>query len=204
MKKGVGLAIAVERIMGFAPQMGGVFSAADLASVIGGGADLYNQRMIGRLVRAGIISRVLKGLYATKNCDLWTLSARVSEYSYVSMDSSLARHGLTGSVPQRSLSVVYNGRKRTVSAPSGSVHFYSISPEFYFGFSKLTSGVNMADPEKAFIDLLYFYVKGARFLIDPLKDVNVERLDKKKLFAYLKKHKNPKFIKFVKGCLKIS
>jgi hypothetical protein len=59
----------------------------------------------------------------------------------------------------------------------------------------------MADTEKAFIDLLYFYVKGARFLIDPLKDVNIEKLDRKKLLAYLKKYKNPKFVKFVKGFL---
>ena len=201
MKKGVGLAMAVERIMEFASQMGGVFSVADLASIIAGKTDLYNQRMILRLVRAGIVSRVLKGFYAAKGCDLWILSARISERSYVSMDSALAKPGLTGSVPQRSLSVVYNGRKKTVNTPSGSIHFYSISPKFLFGFSKLPSGVNMADPEKAFIDLLYFYVKGARFLIDPLKDVNIGKLDRKRLFVYLKRYKNPKFVKFVKGFL---
>lgn len=201
MKKGAGLAIAVARIMEFAPKMGGVFSAADLASIIAGGSNLYNQRMINKLVRAGIVLRVLKGFYCTKNCDLWTVSVRISERSYVSMDSALARHGLTGSVPQRSLSVVYSGRKRTVNASCGSIHFYSIAPKFYFGFSRLPSGVNMADPEKAFIDLLYFYVKGARFLIDPLKDVNVEKLDRKRLFAYLKRYRNPKFVKFVKGHL---
>jgi hypothetical protein len=59
----------------------------------------------------------------------------------------------------------------------------------------------MADPEKAFIDLLYFYVKGARYLIDPMSDVIVDKLNKKRLFAYLKRYKNPKFVKFVKGLL---
>lgn len=201
MKKGANIANAIEKILEFGVQAGGVFSSSDLASIIAGGSDLYNQRMIGRLVRAGIISRVRKGLYVTKNCDLWILSARISEKAYVSMDSALARHGLTGSVPQRSLSIVYCGRKRTVDAPCGSIHFYSIAPEFYFGFSRLSSGANLADPEKAFIDLLYFYVKGAHFLIDPLKDVNIGKLNRKRLFEYLKKYKNPKFVKFVKGVL---
>lgn len=199
MKTGIKLAMAVEKIIEFSPQMKGVFSIADLAGIIAGGTSLYNQRMINKLVRAGIISRVLKGFYVTKNCDLWTLSARINESSYVSMDSALAMHGLIGSIPQRSLSVVCKGRKRTINAPCGSIHFYSILPEFFFGFSKLSSGVSVADPEKAFIDLIYFYVKGASFLIDPLKDVNIEKINKNKLFIYLKKYKNPKFVKFMKS-----
>lgn len=201
MKFRVKLAVVVERLMELTAQMGGVFSVSDLSSMIAGGSKLHNQRMIKRLVDAGIISRVLKGLYVTKNCDLWTLSARISESSYVSMDSALARSGLTGSVPQRSLSVVYTGKKRTIKIPSGAVCFYSISRDLFFGSSRLVSGVNIADPEKAYIDMLYFYVKGASFLIDPLRDVSVERLNKKKLFTYLKRYKNPKFVKFVKGTL---
>lgn len=201
MKKGAGLVKTVERLMELAPQMEGVFSAADLANIIMGGSNLYNQRVIKKLVQSGIIFRVLKGLYVAKNCDLWTLSERISENSYVSMDSALAKLGLTGSVPQRSLSVVYNGRKRTIKTPSGNINFYSISPEFYFGFSRLTSGVNLAEPEKAFIDMLYFYVKGTRFLIDPLNDVNIKKFNNKKLLMYLKKYKNPKFVSFVKRCL---
>ncbi|PIR17098.1 MAG: hypothetical protein COV46_05575 [Deltaproteobacteria bacterium CG11_big_fil_rev_8_21_14_0_20_49_13] len=201
MKSGVKLAVVVESIMGFAPQMGGIFSAAELSSMIAGGNDLVNQRMMKNIVEAGIVSRVLKGLYVTKNCDLWTLSSRISENSYVSMDSALARAGLTGSVPQRSLSVIYTGKKRTVKTPSGAIHFYSISPDLFFGFSKLASGTNLADSEKAYIDMLYFYVKGASFLIDPLKDVSIEKFNKKKLIAYLKRYRNPKFVKFVKGTL---
>lgn len=201
MKKGVNIAKIIEKIIEFGTQMGGVFSTADLASIIGGGSDLYNQRMINKLVRDGIITRVLKGFYTTKNCDLWILSARINNIAYVSMDSALARHGLTGSIPQRSLSVVYGGRKRTISTSYGNIHYYSIKPPLFFGFSKLPSGVNMADPEKAFIDLLYFYVKGGRFLIDPIKDVNLDKLERKKLLVYLKKYKNPKFVKFVRGLL---
>lgn len=201
MKRGAELAVVVEKILEFGPQMGGVFSTSDLSSMIAGRDDLYNQRVIQRLVRAGTIQRILRGLYVTRSCDLWVVSARISGGSYVSMDSALARNGLTGSIPQRSLSAVHKGRKRTVRLQCGDIHFYSISPEFYFGFSRLSSGVNLADSEKAFIDLLYFYVKGARFLIDPLRDVNIEKLDRKKLISYLKKYRNPKFVKFVKGVL---
>lgn len=201
MKRSANLAKAVEKILEFETQMGGVFSVADLSSIIAGGSNLYNQRTIDSLVRAGLIRRIMRGLYVTKNCDLWVASARISEESYVSMDSALARHGVTGSVPQMTLSVVHCGGKKTVDLKKGNINFYSIAPEFYFGFLRNSSGVNIANPEKAFIDLLYFYVKGARFLIDPLKDVNIEKLDRKKLFNYFKKYKNPKFVKFVKGML---
>lgn len=197
MKNGINIANIVEKILGFEAQAGGVFSTSELSSIIGGRKNLYNQRMINRLVRVGIVFRIIKGLYVTKKCDLWVLSARIDEKSYVSMDSAFAKYGLTGSVPERSLSVVHCGRKKTVNTPNGDIYFYSIAPEFYFGFSRLATGVGLADREKAFIDLLYFYVKGAHFLIDPLKDVNVSKLDKKKLFTYLKRYKNPKFVKFV-------
>jgi hypothetical protein len=56
--------------------------------------------------------------------------------------------------------------------------------------------VAVADNEKAYLDLLYYYMRGYRFNIDPFIDVNVSKLDKKKYFSYLKKYKNPKFVKF--------
>jgi predicted transcriptional regulator of viral defense system len=201
MKNASKIAIVVEKIIEIAPQMGGVFSTADLSSLIIGENDLNNQRMISRLVASGILTRVLKGIYVTKDADLHILSHRIDEHSYVSMDSALADAGLTGSVPQRSLSVIHTGRKNEIVLSNGRVYFYSIKPELYFGFSATTSGVNIANPEKAYIDLLYFYMKGTRYLIDPLQDVNVGKLDINNINLYLKKYKNPKFISFVKGSI---
>jgi len=201
MKKPSALAKTVERIMELAAQMGGVFSSADLASIIAGGSDLYNQRMVNRIVNAGLISRVQKGFYVTKNFDLSLLAVRINEASYVSMDSALAMRAVIGTVPKRRLAVVHTGRKRKIITSEGMIIYYSIAPEFYFGFSKQPNGTNVADPEKAYIDLLYFYVKGARFIIDPFSDVHVESLNRKKLYEYLKRYKNFKFVKFVKGLL---
>jgi predicted transcriptional regulator of viral defense system len=201
MKKTSVLAKAVEKVMELAPQMGGVFSYADLASIVAGGSDLYNQRMIKRLVGAEIISRVQKGFYIAKNCDLSLLAVRINERSYISMDSALAMESIIGTVPKRALSVVHTGRKRKIITPAGTINYYSIAPQFYFGFSKRPNCTNVADPEKAYIDLLYFYVKGARFIIDPFSDVHTEDLNRRKLYEYLKRYNNPKFVKFVKGLL---
>ena len=49
------------------------------------------------------------------------------------------------------------------------------------GFSTLKNGVRVADNEKAYLDLLYFYMKGARYVFDPLHEVRVNKLNPKKI-----------------------
>jgi hypothetical protein len=72
----------------------------------------------------------------------------------------------------------------------------------YFGFERVAFGIQLADPEKAFLDLLYFHAKGARFVIDPLKEVALDKLDMRRVERYLRRYRNPRFIAFVKGLLR--
>src|SRR5215831_1168898 len=103
------------------------------------------------------------------------------------MDSVLAKNGLVGTIPRYSVSLVYPGRKTTIETPFGSsVRYFSIRPDLIFGISTLKNGVKVADSEKAYLDLLYYYTKAARFVIDPLKDVSLWKLDLKKIKKYLK------------------
>jgi hypothetical protein len=92
-------------------------------------------------------------------------------------------------------------RSQTLETPFGILRFFSIKKDLVFGTKRLANGVNVADSEKAYLDLLYYYAKGARFVFDPLQEVAIDKFDRKKLNAYLKKYSNPKFVQFVKGTL---
>lgn len=183
------------------PEMGGVFSSSDLSNLIGGGSNLLNSRVKQRLVRNEIVTRVQRGIYVTKKCDFWVLASRLSPNSYISLDSVLSKNGLIGSIPKRFVSAVHPARNRKVTFSGGTVQFHSIREDLIFGTEKLANGVAVADSEKAFIDLLYYYSKGTRFVVDPLSEVDVTKLTPRKIQNYLKKYRNPKFIKFVKGII---
>lgn len=202
MKSYPPLTVLLERIQRIGPTLGGVFSYGDLFNLIGAESGQQNKRTIKKLVKERVLFKVQRGLYTTKDPDLWALGGRIQEGAYVSMDSVLARNLLTGTVPQRSASFIYTGLgRRIVETPFGVLRFFSIKPDLVFGTARLTTGVIVADNEKAYLDLLYYYLRGARFVFDPLTEVDRSRLGLKKLRRYLKRYRNPKFVKFVKGRL---
>ncbi|MCE9623852.1 MAG: hypothetical protein K8R69_00125 [Deltaproteobacteria bacterium] len=198
--KSVPLPRLIDQLRAVGREVGGVFSFGDLCNLIGAGSEIKSAKVITRLVRLGHLRRVVRGLYVGDEPDLWTLGARLKKDAYVSMDSVMAKNGLVGTIPERSVSLVYPGRKTTIEIPGGlSIRFYSIQTDLLFGFFTSENGIQVADSEKAYLDLIYFYTKGASYVFDALKEVNLAKLDRKKLMTYLKRYKNPKFVKFVKG-----
>jgi hypothetical protein len=203
MKKTPSLGPLIGRIKKLGPTLGGVFSYGDLFNLIGAGNEQRNKRAIKRLVREGVLFKVQRGFYVTEEPDLWQLGCRLQKKAYVSMDAVLAKNLLTGTIPRRSVSLVYPGiGRKIVETPVGTITFFSIKKELIFGTSRLANGVAVADSEKAYLDLLYYYSKGARFVIDPLRDVDVAKLDRARLRKYLRKYRNPRFVAFVEGSLK--
>jgi predicted transcriptional regulator of viral defense system len=192
----------VERIGRFSADLGGVFAFSDLWNLIGLRSSDRTAKVVNRLVRDGALFKVRRGVYVTKDADLWVLACRLKERVCISMDSVLAKNVLVGTVPARSVSVIYPGNTATVQTPAGRVRFFKIKKELMFGTVKGPNGVTMADSEKAYLDLLYYYTKGASFVADPLKDVDLWKLDMKKLRKYLRNYKNPKFRKFVEGVIR--
>lgn len=184
-----------------APYQKGIFTYADLSNVISGGSPVANSRIISRLLRECVITKVQRGVYVTEGFDPWLLSATLEPDSYISMDSVLSRNGLVGVTPLDTVSVVaLGGRKRRIKTKTQEIIVHAVTEELYFGFER-RDGVNVADSEKAWLDTLYFYTKGRRYPFDPLREVNIRKLDKKKIEKYLKRYNNPKFVRFVKGLL---
>lgn len=196
----IGLAQKVEK---FAKPLGGVFTFANLSNLVGRGDSIKNRRVIDRLVKEEVVYPIRKRnrIYITKDPDLWTLASRLKPECYITADAVLAKNLLIGTVPG-TISAVYKGReKKLIETPFGNIRFFSASENLMFGFTKIKNGVQVADSEKAYLDLLYFYQKGGRFVADPFQDIKTWNLDKKKIRKYLKAYKNPRFIKFVKNRL---
>lgn len=193
----------LERIGRFAAQQGGVFSYADLFNLLAAGSELQNKRIVQRLLREGVLRKVQRGFYTTGAVDLWALASRLKSGAYISMDSVLAKNGLVGTVAEGSISAVRpGGVGGQVETATGLLRYFGIQRDLAFGFSTRPDGVAVADSEKAFLDLLYYYQKGARFVFDPRSEVRVGKLDPKRLKKYLKSYRNPKFLKFVEGVLR--
>lgn len=201
MNKPVEMLKIVREIERLGPQLGGVFSSSDLANLIGGGSDLKNARAMQRLVREGILLRVRKGIYVAPTFDPWTLASHLAPRSYITMESVLAKKGLIGTMPSGLVSAAHTARPRTFEVAGVRIAIHSISKELLFGIKPLPSGVRAADPEKAFLDLLYFYQKGTRSPIDPLREVRIGALNRRRVQGYLKRYRNPKFVAFALGVI---
>ena len=130
------------------------------------------------------------------------LACRLQPQAYISMDSILAKNGLIGTVPERTVTAVDVGkRKRILETLFGTIRYFSTQKTFIFGVHSSPQGIRIADNEKAYIDLLYYYTKGARFVVDPFQEVRMNKLNQDKIARYLKHYRNPKFVAFVKGTL---
>lgn len=192
-----------QKIEKFGPAMGGVFSYGDLYNLISAGAKIQqHERILKRLIGEKILYKIRRGIYTTALPDLWVLACRLKPGAYVSTDSILAKNLLIGTVPALRVSAVYaSGKKQILRTRFGEIRYFSIQKKLMFGYRPMENGVNVADSEKAYLDMLYFYAKGARFVVDPFRDVAIYKLDLKKLRRYLRQYRNPRFEKFVLGVI---
>lgn len=200
MKNRLSLLQLAQKINKYAGELGGVFTFGDIWNLAGMNSSDRTAKIILRLVREKILHKIRRGLYVTATPDLWILASRLKTKMCISMDSVLAKNGVIGTLPT-GVSAVYPGNPRTFVTPFGNIRFFKIKKNLLFGFQKLPNGVTVADNEKAYLDSLYYYMKGARFVFDPQRDVDLGLLDQKRLRKYLKHYKNQKFRRFVEGLL---
>lgn len=202
MKKSVSDQVVLEKILKHAKALGGIFTTADLYQLMGACHPIANQRAIKRFVDDHILTRIYHGVYVVKDFDSERLAQTLFPTAYFSLETVLIREGLIGALRLNFLSLVTYQRKTVrLFVHDKRIQIYSLQKRLYFGFKKNKQGLLVADREKAYLDLLYFYNRGYKFPIDPKNEVNISKIDQKKLKMYLKRYKNPKFVKFVKGIL---
>jgi len=189
-----------QKLQELSPLQRGVFSAADLKNLIdpANKASLY--RTLKQMQDADIIKVFCRGFYVAKDFDIQVLSQRICPDSYISFGTVLAKKLLIGSVPKYRLLAVKLGQNRIYQNSDFQIEQLAIKPELFTGYENI-NGVNIATPEKAFLDTLYYYQKGMKFSFDIYSDIDYDGLDRKKLIEYLKLYKNKNYVTFVNGVI---
>lgn len=187
-----------QKLLEFAPKIGGVFSLSELSSLF----DISSQQMlwikIKQFEEAGLLKRYSRGIYITQNFDPMILSAKVRTDSYISFGSALAYYKLIGTESPFLISCIVTSK---ASEYKGEVNlsYAKISKNLFFGTAILNNGVRMANAEKAVLDTLYFHQHKKIFYFNIFQDINFSALSKETMDSYLERYANPKFKAFVKN-----
>ena len=183
---------AVERVT--AAQRG-VFSKADLHTLLAEPHPAAFARRVQSLVGAGRVRRFCRGWYVSEPFDLPTLSQRIAPGSYVSFGTVLATELMIGTKPERQLLAAKVGRARSYRGLGYEITHLHIAAHLDFGHETV-AGVRFADVEKAVLDVLYFHLRGRRYPFDLFSDIDFTRLDRERFATYLDRYRNPKFVAF--------
>lgn len=133
-----------------------VFTTADAAACLRL-SNAHASKMLGRLSQSNHIVRLNRGLWGVSE-QIDTL--RLPEYltapypSYVSLQSALYFHGMISQIPAVTYAISL-ARTQRMKTPLGPISIHHVAPLFFFGFQTNASGVKMATPEKALMDVLY-------------------------------------------------
>lgn len=187
-------------IQQWAGDLDGVFTIADLKVVLHEDANTTLFRRIAKLVAAGILVKIKRGVYGTPTATLTAMSSRIEPDSYISTGTVLAQRAIIGSIPAKRIQAVKVGRPRIYRFEQGVIEHLSIDPKYHFGFES-HNGTLWATPEKAFLDVCYYHYKGKVFSFDPASDINYQDLDFATITDYLTRF-DQRFITFFRSTWK--
>lgn len=147
-----------------------VFGTADVAKRAG--IVLSNaSRDLAKLETDGMVTRVRRGLWAVPGHPDFSPYAVVPHLfaerpgGYVSLLSALNLHGMIDQIPPV-VHVVTTAQRPVLNTPVGTYEFYRIQANLFGGFKpyRRIGNFDIATPEKALFDTLYFAArKGRRF-----------------------------------------
>ena len=188
-----------ENLLRLGKNVGGVFSLMELSSVFGENNRVSLHNIVNKFIKSGNLKRYCREIYTIANFDYAVLSAKVRQNSYVSLASALAMHRLIGTEsPFQVFCIVQSKAAYYRGLPN--ISYYSLAKKLYFGFAPNKKGVLIAEPEKAVLDTLYFYLHGKKFYFNIFSDINYNLLNKKRFFTYLELYNNSKFRTFASRC----
>jgi predicted transcriptional regulator of viral defense system len=147
-----------------------------------------------RQERKGFVERVARNIYLNKlarGFELRELAGAVRPHSYISLESALAEWGISSQLPAL-LTCVSATYVRDIKTPSVHITFRKIKKELFWGFNQKKGrylSYNLAEPEKALLDLVYFCRMDA--LPVSLDEIRIESLNRTRLLDYAYKYPLP-------------
>lgn len=157
------------------------------------------KRFLEKWTKEDFLIRFKQGLYGIKD-DLpgeEEIANRLYQPSYLSFEYALAFHNILSEMSHEVTSATTKAT-RNFAFNTRSFVYFTIKQEAFTGFSLIkteTKSFYMADPEKAFVDYLYFVSLGKKSIYERL---DVANLNKKKILSYVQLFKYPKLNKLIK------
>jgi predicted transcriptional regulator of viral defense system len=155
-----------------------VFTTAEVAERAGVALSNASRDLV-ELQQSGMLVRVRRGLWAVQGHPDFSPYAVVPHLfadrpgGYVSLLSALNLHGMMEQIP-RVVHVVTTGQRPRLRTRVGTYEFYRIAPKLFggYGLYRRTGSFDIATPEKALFDTLYFSARrGRRFAALPELEV---------------------------------
>lgn len=122
---------------------------------------------VSLLSKLGWLVRLKKGLYVvitdigslkSNDVSIYTICNALNKDSYISFENALQYHGLFNQMLSTAGAVTFK-RARKYKIKDSGIKFFKIKKSLYFGFTREKSDiglVNIAQKEKAILDMLYF------------------------------------------------
>ncbi len=117
----------------------------------------HASKLLARLHTAKRMIHIARGLWAFHDIDPLIIPQYITAPfpSYISLQTALFFHGMVSQIPQI-IYAVSLARTRKYKLPTASISIHHIDPAFFFGFEmNEKSGIFMATPEKALLDVFY-------------------------------------------------
>lgn len=143
----------------------------------------YNLR---QLTQEGLLSRLKQGLYVLKTDppDEEEIANALYKPSYISFEYALAYYNLLPEMTYQ-ISCATTKPTRLFTVDNTAFVYYTIKVEAYTGYVLVSRGDRqflIAEPEKAFVDYLYFVALGQRTSYN--ERIKTDPLHKEKVFQY--------------------
>lgn len=165
-------------------------------SRLSGLRDFALRKALLRIEEKCLVERIGPSLYLNRfgRTTLEDLAMVIGKPCYISFESALSRYGIVSQEPLV-LTCATTRKPQRKSTSLGEIVFRHITPNRFWGYV-INDRILWAEPEKAFLDYLYWLSKTQGRFPD-LDEVNWEEMNKEKVLSYSKKF--PKSIqKFLK------
>jgi hypothetical protein len=151
-----------------------VFTLKDIAMLLNeSNYDSLKQKIYYYVKTKAIVS-LRKGIYAKENYNKEELACKLYTPAYISLEYVLVKAGIIFQYSETLTQLSYLSRKIEVGVIN--LQYRKIKDEFLYnpaGITRYPTGVNIACPERAIIDILYL---NKNYHFDNLSSVNTELL----------------------------
>lgn len=171
------------------------YSISDLEKITGSNRNSLYVRLNG-WVRMGILERIGNGLYIPggEKIEIEKIAMELYPPCYLSFESALSRYGILNLIPYTLTFATSRKTKKWIIA-GREIIFRKIKKDLFWGY-EVQGGIYIASPEKAFIDQIYFFLRG-KAEID-LDEIDLKRLNRQKVYKIVEKF--PPYVKrFIKN-----